>query len=193
MLLAAYRGKSEVIKVLQEFGSDVHATNEFGGTPMHIASTNGRVEVVQVLYGFGADVNALDNNGSTPMHSAAEKGRVEVIQVLHGFGCDINKANNVGATPLMVACLECRVAAVKALIGLGANISSKKGGATARGIAVEIGRTDIVSLFDEEMRLRLRIFLLGTLRHSQTHKTSSPVLMLNQNVLGMSSVIPRQG
>ena len=51
---------------MNEFGVDVNATNNYGGTTLHIAAKPGRTETVRVLVNeFGANVAIVNRDGDT--------------------------------------------------------------------------------------------------------------------------------
>ena len=60
----------DIIKTLIEAKADIHATNNFGGTPLHYASFFGHEEAISLLVEAGANANARDNNGDAPLHLA---------------------------------------------------------------------------------------------------------------------------
>ena len=47
-------------------------TDEYGNTPLTVASWFGRVEAIRVLLEAGADVNKRNSNGRTPLSLALE-------------------------------------------------------------------------------------------------------------------------
>ena len=56
---------------LLEAGADIHARNENGWMPLHLAvSQSETLSVVSVLLEAGADVHARNENGWTPLHHA---------------------------------------------------------------------------------------------------------------------------
>eukprot|EP00295_Goniomonas_pacifica_P008576 CAMPEP_0175838580 /NCGR_PEP_ID=MMETSP0107_2-20121207/18331_1 /TAXON_ID=195067 ORGANISM="Goniomonas pacifica, Strain CCMP1869" /NCGR_SAMPLE_ID=MMETSP0107_2 /ASSEMBLY_ACC=CAM_ASM_000203 /LENGTH=128 /DNA_ID=CAMNT_0017152209 /DNA_START=203 /DNA_END=585 /DNA_ORIENTATION=+ len=97
---AAFTGGVEVCQMLVEAGSNLHATNMNGCTPL-LMSTN--VEVSRMLVGAGADVHATDKAGNTPLHGSAYGQHVELSQMLIGVGANLTATNNEGQTPLDVA------------------------------------------------------------------------------------------
>ena len=55
LMLAAYHGHAETVRVLAERGADVNAVNDRGQTPLAAAVFKGYVDVVEVLVAAGAD------------------------------------------------------------------------------------------------------------------------------------------
>jgi ankyrin repeat protein len=90
----------EVAKFVAADPKLVHARNELGSTPLHIAATNSSPEAAKSLIAKGADINARDNNGSTPLHLAAFTGKKEVVELLLNSGAIADAKDNKGATPL---------------------------------------------------------------------------------------------
>lgn len=68
-------GKTDVIRVLVEYGADVNAEDNVGETPLHKAVMNSQhSDVVRVLIEKGADVNAENQRGMAPLHTAVSRG-----------------------------------------------------------------------------------------------------------------------
>ena len=66
LLLGAYNGNTEVVKLLLEKGADVNVKRaDDGTTALWIASYEGKTEVVKLLLEKGADVNVKDKDGVT--------------------------------------------------------------------------------------------------------------------------------
>ena len=88
--------------MLIERGADIHAKNDFGATPLHIASAKD-IRMVQLLLDKGANVHARDNEGNTPLHVAASyklspSYGPEIIELLMQRGADPHIKNNAGQT-----------------------------------------------------------------------------------------------
>ena len=94
----------EIAELLIQHGADVHAKNEMGMTPLHIAQW---AMMVEVLVRQGADLNALSKCGLTPLHVQAQEGEdtgsLEVMGALLKAGANPNIADNRGMTPLAYA------------------------------------------------------------------------------------------
>ena len=62
--------KAEAVRSLLENGAYVNAKDEFGSTPLHLASSEGSYETMRILIEHGADVAAKDTSDRTPLHMA---------------------------------------------------------------------------------------------------------------------------
>ena len=89
-----------VLDSLINNGADVHATDDYERTPLHLALEYGHPEIVKVLIEKGADVNATDYYGKTPLPWAVRKGNLEMAKFLIEKGADVNAKNYHGNTPL---------------------------------------------------------------------------------------------
>ena len=81
-------------------GSDLNEKDDYGSSPLIIATTFGKTEAAMALIGAGADVNCKNNDGSTPLHTAAFLCRIEIVEALLENGADKNIKNNFGSTAL---------------------------------------------------------------------------------------------
>lgn len=61
---------------------DINARNNFGETPLHLATEAGQSLSVQLLLEHDADVDAVTSNGERAFHIAASLGNVEVMRRL---------------------------------------------------------------------------------------------------------------
>ena len=82
--------------------SDLHAQDEDGWTPLHLAAwyaTN--PAVVRVLLEAGADLHAQDEDGWTPLHLAAYAGTPAVVTALLEAGANLEARDEDGRTLCM--------------------------------------------------------------------------------------------
>jgi hypothetical protein len=102
---AAFRGCTEVVKKLLEYGANKEAQNAAGMTPLYFASgdTIPQPHSVRLLLEHGVDVNARANDGSTPLHRAARYGHLDSARLLLEHGGDPGAINDEGKTPLQIA------------------------------------------------------------------------------------------
>ncbi len=102
LIVAVYKGYSEIIKYLISKGADVNAKNDGGDTALHIAIFKDKnKEIIELLIEKGADVNAKDNDGETALYKAVADKKYEIAKYLISKGADINAKTNGGTTILM--------------------------------------------------------------------------------------------
>lgn len=87
MLLAtAKEGKEDVLQILIKDGADVHASNRYGETALHIAAEYGHKGCVELLLKAGANANQLSDYGMTPADSAHKGGHVACAELIKQAG-----------------------------------------------------------------------------------------------------------
>ena len=70
LVAAAARDRWDMHALITEctrLGADVHATDQFGWTPLHAAAKGGSAGAASILIGAGADVQARNALGTTPL------------------------------------------------------------------------------------------------------------------------------
>eukprot|EP00300_Choanocystis_sp_HF-7_P008511 c15948_g1_i2.p1 GENE.c15948_g1_i2~~c15948_g1_i2.p1 ORF type:complete len:296 (+),score=45.90 c15948_g1_i2:26-889(+) len=196
--LAALHGHLDVVVLLLQNGALVNVLNQSCWTPLHWATIYNRQRVLEVLVEHGANVNAVTATRSSALHHAAESGSVNAANLLIQNGADVTATDESGLTPLHVTSsgvchgpipahivLQRRPKLVQFLVEHGANVSAvDKRGRTARDIAAESSFTAAISVFDQEMKRRLRAFLLGTHR-PQSARRRSVVSVLPVDILSV--------
>ena len=107
-------------------GTDLHAADRFGNTPLHSALIHGRYTMVESLLEAGADVNTPNLRGDTPLLLAASNPTM--IATLLRYHANPNIAGYRGETPLHKAVEtmnpDQRMQAVALLLEAGANINA---------------------------------------------------------------------
>jgi fucose 4-O-acetylase-like acetyltransferase len=98
--IAALQGNIDAIHQHINAGSDLDVKDEYGSTPLIIATTFGKTEVARALIEAGADMKITNNEGATPLHIAAFFCRTEIVQALLDNGADKNALNKAGRTAL---------------------------------------------------------------------------------------------
>ena len=81
LMLAAYHGHTETVKLLLERGAQPDLRNAKGQTPLGGAAFKGYLEIAKLLLDAGADPQA-DQGGSTPADFAITFGRKEIVELL---------------------------------------------------------------------------------------------------------------
>jgi ankyrin repeat protein len=135
---AAEENNVPEVRRLVSDGADVNSKDNYGSTPLHMASCEGYVEVFHVLREHGADIDAKDNQDSTPLHLACGFGHLAVVNELlspndsngattsilgkrKSRGANIEAKDNAGDTPLHDASWHGHLVIVKALLAVGAD------------------------------------------------------------------------
>ena len=126
MVFACLQCNVEIMQELIKANADVNVKDEFGRTPLMLASFYGNIELVDLLIKNGANVNEKDQYGSTALMKAAMGEHVDVVECLVEHGAFVDEAYVDGKTALMVAASFGRAEVVKKLIELGANIYKKE-------------------------------------------------------------------
>nr|WP_321410575.1 ankyrin repeat domain-containing protein [uncultured Carboxylicivirga sp.] len=97
---ASFMGDIKAISAHISIGTDLNQKDQFGSTPLIIATTFNKVEVAKALINAGADLSVKSADGSTALHTAAFFCRGEIVESLLNHGADKSLTNNYGSTPL---------------------------------------------------------------------------------------------
>ncbi|KAK4144967.1 ankyrin repeat-containing domain protein [Dichotomopilus funicola] len=100
---AAWENHVDAVRVLLDFGADLHAMNENKWTALHVAAFNGHPATVSLLLSRGASVHTRSTTGRSPLGSTAQEGHVEVLRLLLQHGAVASQTDNDGETPLYTA------------------------------------------------------------------------------------------
>lgn len=97
---AAFMGNLKAVKQHIEAGSDLNKKDDYGSTPLTVATTFGKTDIAIALINGGADINITSADGSTPLHTASFFCRPEIVKALLAKGADKTLRNNFGSTAL---------------------------------------------------------------------------------------------
>jgi len=100
VLAASFMGKLKVIHQHIKAGSDLNVKDQYGSTPLQIATTFGKNDVAIALINAGANLNLTSKDGSTALHTAAFFCRTEIVEALLKKGADKSLQNQYGSTAL---------------------------------------------------------------------------------------------
>lgn len=97
---ATFLGNLDAVRQHISAGSDLNVKDQYGSSPLIIATTFGKTDVAKTLIEAGADLDMVGNDGSTALHTAAFLCRTEIVKALIANGANKSLANNYGSTPL---------------------------------------------------------------------------------------------
>ncbi|GAB4216028.1 MAG: hypothetical protein OHK0012_17440 [Synechococcales cyanobacterium] len=102
MLMAAYEGHTEILKLLLEAGADVSVVDPgMKATALHAAAYAGRTESAKLLIEYHIDLDKQGPyNGYTALHDAIWQNNVATAQVLIEAGANLTLTSRDGQTPL---------------------------------------------------------------------------------------------
>lgn len=100
---AAKQGSIDMLKLLSEFGADLHMVSENDDRicPIHWAAYDGKIAVLKYLLSMpGSDIDIQDGNGATPLICAVKNNQPDAVIYLLKNGADIRMKDNVNDTSL---------------------------------------------------------------------------------------------
>jgi uncharacterized protein len=105
LVMAAYLGHVEIVRLLLEAGADVKAVDPgMKATALHAASYAGRTEAARLLIEHHIDINKQGPyNGYTALHDAIWQNNIETARVIIEAGANLDLKSNDGETPLQFA------------------------------------------------------------------------------------------
>ena len=119
---AAFKGNTEIVKMLLEAGANPNKADKEAKTPLHEAVISGRrPEIVKLLLDTGADPTKADLDGRTPLYWAALMGHKNMVKFLLDAGILPTKADHGGRTPLFHAVLLGNTEMVNLFLDAGAD------------------------------------------------------------------------
>ena len=154
-LLAALKGRLDVLRVLLEHNCDVSKrTLNNRNTALHLISYDREIipkpvieSLVILLIKHGVPLEAGNAGGDTPLLISAYFGKLSIAECLLEHGADIHFTNYAGYTALHLAAGNGHHEVVALLISKGANIqSTESAGYTALHWAAREGHHEVVKL-----------------------------------------------
>lgn len=102
LILACYRGNTEVAKFLMDHVKDLNYKSQ-EGTALAGLSVKYNKDLVTYLLSKNADPNIADATGVTPLFWAVKFGNKELVELLVKYKADKSKKDAMGMTPFEYA------------------------------------------------------------------------------------------
>jgi ankyrin repeat protein len=125
LLYAVYDENVAEVRRLLKAGANVSLANNYGATPMGLASEAGNTEIIKLLLEAGADADSPNADGQTALLAVARTGNVEAAELLVKHGAKVDaKEKWGGQTALMWASARRHPKMMEFLISKGADVNS---------------------------------------------------------------------
>jgi len=95
--------RAACFELLRDAGANLEATDRYGYSPLHHATSSKSVELVSLLVQARVNVDATGNGGITALHLAGRRGAADCIEVLLAAGADIDVRTSAGRRPFDMA------------------------------------------------------------------------------------------
>jgi uncharacterized protein len=105
LIIAAYKGYTDIVKLLLETGADVSVVDPgMKATALHAAAYAGHAAVVKLLIEYHIDLDKQGPyNGYTALHDAVWQNHIETVRMLIEAGANLTLQSHAGETPLALA------------------------------------------------------------------------------------------
>jgi ankyrin repeat protein len=120
LILSAYDGHPDSLKMLIDAGADPCAYDRHGNTALMGALFKGDERIAATLIDTHCAIDQTNNAGETALSFAALFGRLDVLPVPVAHGADPNHEDARGITALQIAIQQRNLAAADALRHVGA-------------------------------------------------------------------------
>jgi ankyrin repeat protein len=118
------RGRTAVVNLLIEKGTDINARDEYGRTPLIIAVISGHEDMVKLLLSRGAD-HSIRWKDNTPLIEGAMQNHSSIVSLLLKYGAAPEARNKNGHTALQIAAANALNKVVQTLLDAGAEINTR--------------------------------------------------------------------
>lgn len=123
LMWAAWRGDSQSVSTLLEYGADPHATSFDGNSVLIYATYGGSLECMKLILATGADINHTSRSLLTPAMGGSQLGdNPAIAKVRLTRGAAIEASRHQMFTPLYVAALTNKVESLAFLLDCGASV-----------------------------------------------------------------------
>lgn len=153
LMVAAYGGHFEVVRLLCERGANVNAQDRGGRTALYIACCRQHTRVVSLLLEYGANPSLQTSDmGLNSLMAASLNGHSDSVSLLlaHG-GQDVDQVNRYNETALWWSCSNDHPDVVRALLVEGKasrSIADRRDRMTPRQVAEYRGHRECAAVFE---------------------------------------------
>ena len=116
LMIAAYEGNIEVVKLLLDAGAEPQLANKHRVTPLNEAARNGHWDIVKLLLERGAEINHRTDIVHSALQYAAIYGDKDMVEYLLDRGAQIEITDEWRQGPLHWAAMKRHVQVVKILL-----------------------------------------------------------------------------
>lgn len=153
MRFAAFGGRKETIKALNDAGVDIDSVSNTKWTTFLLAAEGGHSACLRILLERGSKRDVKNKDGWNALHLAAAKGHLECLDLLLDSGMKINSINPNRDSPLSIAAAYGRAKCVTMLLDRGANINHvNRDGLTALDCAENENERVCIKILQQRMR-----------------------------------------
>lgn len=100
IMLAAFRGHTDIVRRLLNAGNDIHQS---GWNALHYSAYAGHTDIVRLLIDHKADLDAKAPNGQTALMLATSARQLEVVKILIDADADMDMEDSEGKTAIAIA------------------------------------------------------------------------------------------
>lgn len=152
---AVINNQPEIIKLLNEYYTNLNIKNKQGIAPLMIACQNkNRQESLLTLLKLGADIEVEDFENKRPLSYAIKSNNRQFIDILLKRKCELNYQDANGVSPLMLAAKYGQKETLRVLLTKGADIYLQdNNGKTALDYAVDFDHPGSVDILGKAKRV----------------------------------------